>query len=239
VYGLRFSPDSRYVAYVSDESGRNEVYVRPFDSSRLSLGASKWQVSKDGGLGLITWRRDGRELLYLAKDGGVMAVDVTTNPEFQAGTPQLLFRAPGTFYLEGIFGREGTNDPDCSESNPSTCEQGSISRDGQRFAFNVPLPPPRNEVTVAPAILAQYTGVYSDRVVTLEGNQLMIQPQGREKVPLFAESETRFFMKATYGDFEFVRDNNGAVKYLFFYRRDVGGGVPRQWIRQSQAGAKQ
>jgi Tol biopolymer transport system component len=239
VYGLRFSPDSRYVAYVSDESGRNEVYVRPFDSSRSALGAAKWQVTKDGGLGFITWRRDGRELLYLARDGGVMAVDVTTTPVFQAGTPQLLFRAPGTFGLVGVFGRgDGTNDPDCSLNNPATCEQGSISRDGQRFAFNVPLPPQRTEFRVAPAILAQYAGVYSDRVVTLEGNQLMIQPQGREKFPLFAESETRFFMKATYGDFEFVKDDQGAVKYLFFYRRDVGGGVPRQWIRQSPASAK-
>jgi hypothetical protein len=162
-----------------------------------------------------------------------MAVDVTTTPAFQAGTPQLLFRAPGTFGLVGVFGRgEGTNGPDCSLSNPATCEQGSISRDGQRFAFNVPLPPERTEVTVAPAILAQYAGVYSGRVVTLEGNRLMIQPQGQEKIALFAESETKFFMKATYGDFEFVKDDQGVVKYLFFYRQLVGGGVPRQWIRQ-------
>jgi hypothetical protein len=53
VYGLRFSPDSRYVAYVSDESGRNEVYVRAFDSSTVSAGGEKWQVSSQGGLGLV------------------------------------------------------------------------------------------------------------------------------------------------------------------------------------------
>ena len=61
VYGVRFSPDSRFVAYVSDESGQNEVYVRPFDPAS-GLGDAKWQVSKEGGLGLVQWRQDGREL---------------------------------------------------------------------------------------------------------------------------------------------------------------------------------
>ena len=101
--------------------------------------------------------------------------------------------------------------------------------------FAVPLPPERNQVTVAPGILAQYTGTYVqslrgelDWVVTLEGNQLMIQRTGREKAPLFAESDTKFFLNASNGDFEFVKDDEGDVKYLFMYRGDA----PTQLIRQ-------
>ena len=166
-----------------------------------------------------------------------MALDVTTTPAFQAGLPKLLFRAPGTFPLVGIFNdrNDGTNAPDCACALAVGCEQGSISRDGQRFVFAVPLPPERKEVTVAPGILAQYTGTYvgtfvdeSDWVVTLEGNQLMFQGTGREKAPLFAESETKFFLKASNGDFEFVKDDKGDVRYLFLYR----GGAPTQLIRQ-------
>jgi hypothetical protein len=161
-----------------------------------------------------------------------MAVDVTTTPAFRAGLPKLLFRAPGTFPLTGIFDREGTNAVTCSCAVEG-CEQGSISRDGQRFVFAVPLPPERKQVTVAREILAKYTGTYVesggyDWVVTLEGNQLMIQRIGREKAPLFAESETKFFLKAANGDFEFVKDDKGDVNYLFLYR----GGGPTQLIRK-------
>jgi hypothetical protein len=232
VEGVRFSPDTRFVAYISDESGRKEVYVRPFDPSS-GFGDAKWQVSKEGGLGLIQWRRDGKELYYLTPDGGVMAVDVVTTPLFRSGSPKLLFRAPPTFPLLGVFEREGTNAPECSINVAPVCEQGSISRDGQRFVFNVPLPPQRSEIPVAPGILAKYPGTYSessgiDWVVTLEGNQLLIQRIGREKAPLFAESETKFFLKAANGDFEFVKDDKGDVAYLFLYR----GGAPTQLIRK-------
>ena len=231
VYGARFSPDGRFVAYVSDESDRKQVYVRPFDPSS-GFGDAKWQVSKEGGLGLVQWRRDGRELYYLATDGGVMAVDVTTTPSFQSGTPKLLFRAPATFPLVGIFDREGTNALECSCAITG-CEQGSISRDGQRFVFAVPQPPRRNEVAVPPGILAKYAGMYvGDRtnwVVTLEGNHLMVQGAGREKDSLFAESETKFFLKAANGDFEFVKDDKGDVKYIFVYR---GGTPAAQLIRE-------
>lgn len=83
-----FSPDSRYVAYVSNESGLNEVYVRSFPD-----GSGRWQVSKNGGVN-PRWRRDGKELLYIAPDGELMSVDVTANPVFQPGTPRPLFEAP-------------------------------------------------------------------------------------------------------------------------------------------------
>ena len=80
-----FSPDGRYVAYVSGESGRDEVYVRPFPE-----GGGKWQVSIDGGT-QPRWRRDGKELFYVEEDQ-LMAVSVSTTQGFSPGTPKLLFR---------------------------------------------------------------------------------------------------------------------------------------------------
>jgi eukaryotic-like serine/threonine-protein kinase len=97
-----FSPDGRWVAYESNESGRDEIYVRPFDPPSSAPGTSsatgtsvtgKWMVSKSGG-GSPLWRRDGKELFYLSGDGMAMAVDVSTNGVFQSGVPKALFKVP-------------------------------------------------------------------------------------------------------------------------------------------------
>ena len=93
--GGQFSPDGRWVAYSSDESGRTEIFVRPFspDSNGTASGAGgKWLISNGGGA-QPRWRGDGRELYYLASDGKLMAVEVSTNPVFQAGVPKVLFQA--------------------------------------------------------------------------------------------------------------------------------------------------
>jgi len=83
----RFSPDGRFIAYISDESGRSEVYVQTMPPS-----AAKWQVSTAGGY-LPQWRRDGRELYYLAPDLRLMAVTVdATAATFSAEGPRELFR---------------------------------------------------------------------------------------------------------------------------------------------------
>jgi len=97
----RFSPDGRWIAYTSDESGKDEIYVRPFDASLVSDSTTagqtpvsgKWMVSKGGG-NLALWRRDGKELFYLSPDGTAMAVDVNTSGVFQAGVPKPLFKVP-------------------------------------------------------------------------------------------------------------------------------------------------
>ena len=81
---------SRWVAYTSDESGRNEVSVRAFP---LNPAGDKWLVSKAGGSN-PRWRRDGKELFFAAPDGGVMSVDVTTEPTFQTSAPKTLFKVP-------------------------------------------------------------------------------------------------------------------------------------------------
>jgi len=81
------SPDSKWIAYASDELGRSEIYVQAFSEEGASSGR-KWQVSYDGG-NWPKWRRDGKELLYLAADRRIVAVDVKTGASFQHGTHSL------------------------------------------------------------------------------------------------------------------------------------------------------
>jgi Tol biopolymer transport system component/predicted Ser/Thr protein kinase len=102
LYGV-FSPDARWIAYTSNESGRYEVYVRPFLASGPSgapaLGEGKWQVSRDGGA-MQKWTADGKQIIFSSTfteslATGRMAVDVKANgSSFEAGVPQRLFRAP-------------------------------------------------------------------------------------------------------------------------------------------------
>src|SRR6202011_5468741 len=66
----RFSPDGRWVAYVSNESGRNQVYAQTFPST-----GAKYQISTMGGA-VPQWKRDGKEIYYLAADGKLMAVPI-------------------------------------------------------------------------------------------------------------------------------------------------------------------
>jgi eukaryotic-like serine/threonine-protein kinase len=82
----RFSPDSQWVAFDSDESGRREVYVRHFEGS-----VEKFRISPAGGTQPI-WRRDGKELFYLAPDNEIMAVSVKKGDTFQATIPTPLFK---------------------------------------------------------------------------------------------------------------------------------------------------
>ena len=82
--GPVFSPDGQWIAYVSDESGRFEVYVRPFPGP-----GEKWPISVGGGNEPV-WPRNGHQLFYRAGDA-MMAVDVETRPAFSAGKPRKLF----------------------------------------------------------------------------------------------------------------------------------------------------
>jgi hypothetical protein len=95
-----FSPDMRWVAYASNESGRLEVYVRPFvaagPSGAPALGEGKWQVSRDGG-DRPKWSADGKQIFFDAPPNGTakMAVDVKANgAAFEAAIPQRLFLSP-------------------------------------------------------------------------------------------------------------------------------------------------
>ena len=122
--GPRLSPDGRFVIYVSNPSGTNEVFVRPFDpaaSAQAPPSAGPWQVSDQGGLGMAYWRRDGKELYYLAPNRSVMAVAVTTSPQVEFGRPKVLFSL--------------------SEATPVGPSAAGMSKDGERVVIAVP--PPR------------------------------------------------------------------------------------------------
>jgi Tol biopolymer transport system component len=89
-----FSRDDHWIAYTANESGRPEIYVRPFLASGPSLGDGKWQISNDGG-SEARWRDDGKEILFRALNGSVMAVDVNaTGGVFQSGVSKKLFTPP-------------------------------------------------------------------------------------------------------------------------------------------------
>jgi len=114
----QFSPDGHLIAYTSDESGRYEVYVRTFSPNSTSGSSDtggKWLISTDGGTD-PRWRRDGKELFYVAADGSLMAVEVATNRGFEASVPKALFRAPGQ---SGLVFRY----------------QWDVTADGNRFLF--------------------------------------------------------------------------------------------------------
>ena len=85
------SPNGRWLAYESNESGRYEIYVRPFPN----VTAGRWQVSTSGGTRPL-WARNGQELFYESM-GALMRVPVTTGSTFAAGTPSKLFDAPYFF----------------------------------------------------------------------------------------------------------------------------------------------
>ena len=88
----RFSPDGRWMAYTSNKSGQPEVYIRPFPKA-----GREWKVSTSGGSTAV-WRRDGKELYYIAPDATLMAAPIETGEELKVGTAQPLFTtglAPG------------------------------------------------------------------------------------------------------------------------------------------------
>jgi CubicO group peptidase (beta-lactamase class C family) len=91
----------------------------------------------------------------------------------------------------------------------------------------------RKEIAVSPKILAQYTGTYElrpgfDLVITLEGDHLVSQATGQGKLPLFAESETKFFPKVIDAEIEFFKDDKGAVTSLVLHQGAMEMKAPRK-----------
>jgi Tol biopolymer transport system component len=105
----RFSPDGRWIAYESDESGDSEIYLALTDG-----GGEKRRISPAGGK-LPRWRRDGGELYYVAPEGSVMAVPITPGSRLKAGAPARLFRVE------------------------TSIENFDVTPDGSRFLVSTPL----------------------------------------------------------------------------------------------------
>ena len=112
----RFSPDARWVAYTSDESGTNEVYVRPFPNT----GGGRWQVSNGGGAE-PRWSGDGRAVYFVSTAQYLVEARVQTSPTFRVSGLTPLFATAG--FLVDAF--QTSYD---------------VSRDGRAFVFVSPRP---------------------------------------------------------------------------------------------------
>ncbi|MBI4472756.1 MAG: PD40 domain-containing protein, partial [Acidobacteria bacterium] len=112
----QFSPDGKWIAYQSNESGRFEIYVQPFPGP-----GSKWQVSTNGGA-QVRWRRDGRELFYIALDDRLMAAPL----RFVSNGQAVETDAPVPLFATRVGGAEQSN----------FGQQYNVSPDGQRFLMN-------------------------------------------------------------------------------------------------------
>jgi len=123
----RFSPDGRWLAYISNESGRYEIYVQPYPGP-----GGKWQISTEGGTE-PAWNPNGRELFFRS-GGKMMAVDIATQPSFSAGKPKTLFEGP---YLP----------------TPLTNSNYDVSPDGQRFLMLKPVEQEQAEPTQINVVL--------------------------------------------------------------------------------------
>jgi Tol biopolymer transport system component len=120
----RFSPDGRFIAYESDETGQPEVYVQPFPPT-----GGKWQVSV-GGANEVAWRGDGRELFFVNVQGTLLAVPVTVDSTgFSAGVPVPLFQ------IGRRGGSGGTN-------------RYEVTRDGRRFLVRTLIDPDPQPIIV-------------------------------------------------------------------------------------------
>jgi Tol biopolymer transport system component len=131
-----FSPDTRWFAYVSNESGRPEVYVQPFmpPGAGSSPAAGKSQISRDGGA-RPKWRADGKEIFFRAPNGSPMAVDVSTSPAFQPGIPKQLFPLP------------------------ANVGDWDVTSDGKRFLVAMPLQSQQNANTPITVVLNWEAGL--------------------------------------------------------------------------------
>jgi serine/threonine-protein kinase len=121
-----FSPDGRWIAYMSDEAGTFDVYVRPFPGP-----GGEWQIST-GGAAFPEWSRNGKELFYRASQGIMVVGYTVSGNSFHADKPRLW--SPGQLMDRGIYGNS------------------SLHPDGKRFAVLKPgnaeiAPPPMNRVS--------------------------------------------------------------------------------------------
>ena len=130
VTGPRLSPDDRFVAYISNETGKTELYVRASNlpaTQNATPSAGPWKLSEQGAQGMAFWRRDGKELTFLGPDRGIMSVSLTTSPDFEFSKPNVLFRLP--------------------ETTPVAPGTASVNRDVNRFVIAVP-PPQLRQLTL-------------------------------------------------------------------------------------------
>jgi Tol biopolymer transport system component len=135
----KLSPDGRFVAYASNESGRNEIYVRPFPD-----GAGRRQASVNGG-GQVRWGSDGKELYYVEGEAALMAVSVSAEGALTLGQPQQLFETS-----------------DLRQPNAVTPTY-DVSADGRRFVMIAPVVQGEEEAPAKIRIVQNWFEEFRDR----------------------------------------------------------------------------
>ena len=128
--GPRLSPDARFVAYVSNETGRTELYIRQFSATAVpgtAPAAGPWKISDQGAQGMAFWRRDGKEITFLAPNRSIVSVSLTTAPDLEFEKPKVLFAVP--------------------ETTPMAPNMASVNRDADRYVIAVP-PPQLRQLTL-------------------------------------------------------------------------------------------
>jgi Tol biopolymer transport system component len=131
----QFSPDGKWIAYRSDESGQDQVYVQPVPAT-----GAKFQISTAGG-GRPRWRRDGKELFYVSADGKLMAMPIKLSATIERGVPQPLFDfpIPDSFGVHQFYYQP--------------------TGDGQRFLMNIPASQEGSTANLVKMILNWQTGL--------------------------------------------------------------------------------
>jgi Tol biopolymer transport system component len=128
----RFSPDGKWIAYTSDESGQLDVYIQAFGNH-----GGKWRVSSNGGR-MPSWSKDGKDLFYVTGETQFMSVPIESEPAFKIGTPVPMFQIQ--MAETGITAENRT--------------EYAISVDGNRFLINKKI---EEEVSTPITIITNWT----------------------------------------------------------------------------------
>jgi serine/threonine protein kinase len=126
----KLSPDGRWLAYTTNDSGSYQVVVQSFPNPTVG----KWQITAQGGAE-PRWRRDGRELYFLTFDGKLMAVPIKAGASFEAGAPEMLFQTPITV----------------NRNQPERTRRYDVASDG-RFLLAVPLQPATTSASITAVV---------------------------------------------------------------------------------------
>jgi len=161
LFAPRFSPDGRFLSYVViDQSNQANVFVRPVDSAATG---GPWQIS-DGAFSQGFWRRDGKELYYVARDRSMMVAEVSTAPAFSFTKPKVLFR----------------------QQSAVPERTANVSADGERF---LTLPPPRGPQLQQLTVFDRQgqvvqkvgePGLYSQPSFSPDGRRLLVTKNDRQ-----------------------------------------------------------
>ena len=163
--------------------------------------------------------------MMMTLENGQLTIQLTGQPKLP-----LFAESETKFFLKVVDAEVEFSKDEKGKVDYATLHQGGRDMKARRISDTVV---ERKEITVAPSILAQYPGTYRlhpgfDIVITLDGDHLAAQATGQPKFALYAESETKFFLKAIDAQIDFVKDDKGAVTELVLHQGPTETKAPRQ-----------